>query len=186
MTYKAFISYSHAADGKLAPLLQSGLHRFAKPFLRMRAMRVFRDATSLHLTPALWPTIQKALHESEHFILMASPEAAKSDWVREEVKEWLGGVSFPDPDAGSSREFAWDVSLAIDSTTARRLSELATLLFGARIGVSGAVEPVIAPEAHELAARFKDSALAALAMRAVDRATPTHAVATAASARSFR
>jgi len=31
-TYKGFISYSHAADDRLAPALQSGLQRFAKPW----------------------------------------------------------------------------------------------------------------------------------------------------------
>jgi len=47
MTYKAFISYSHVADGKLAPALQSALHHFAKPWYRLPAMRVFRDKTTL-------------------------------------------------------------------------------------------------------------------------------------------
>jgi hypothetical protein len=31
MPYDAFISYSHVADGKLAPRVESGLHRFARP-----------------------------------------------------------------------------------------------------------------------------------------------------------
>src|SRR5437867_4307106 len=31
MPYKAFISYSHAADSKLASALQSALYQFAKP-----------------------------------------------------------------------------------------------------------------------------------------------------------
>jgi len=57
MKYAAFISYSHAADGKLAPALQQSLQRFAKPWNRMRALRVFRDETSLSINPALWPTI---------------------------------------------------------------------------------------------------------------------------------
>ena len=35
----AFISYSHAADGKLAPALQSALQRFAKSWYRRRALR---------------------------------------------------------------------------------------------------------------------------------------------------
>lgn len=73
MPYQAFISYSHAADGKLAPAVQSGLQRIAKPFYRLRAMRVFRDETSLHLTPKLWPLIKQALSETEHFVLVASP-----------------------------------------------------------------------------------------------------------------
>ena len=87
--YKAFISYSHAADGKLAPGLQSALHRFAKPWYRLRAIHVFRDKTSLSLTPALWPSIEKALDASEYFILMASPDAAASHWVQQEIEHWL-------------------------------------------------------------------------------------------------
>ncbi|MFP3869157.1 MAG: toll/interleukin-1 receptor domain-containing protein [Desulfobacteraceae bacterium] len=89
MPYRAFISYSHAADGKLATALQSALHRFAKPYYRRRAIDVFRDQTSLSITPALWPAIEKALSESEYFILMASPEAAASHWVKQEVDYWL-------------------------------------------------------------------------------------------------
>ena len=89
MPYQAFISYSHAADAKLAPALQSALQGFAKPFYRLRALRIFRDDTSLQLTPALWPLIRKSLGESEYFILMATPEAAASRWVRDEITEWL-------------------------------------------------------------------------------------------------
>jgi hypothetical protein len=45
--YDAFISYSRLEDGWLAPALQSGLERFAKPWYRLRGLRVFRDkATS--------------------------------------------------------------------------------------------------------------------------------------------
>ena len=89
MLYKAFMSYSHAADGKLAPALQSALHWFAKPWYRLRALRVFRDKTSLSATPELWPTIEKALSESEYFLLLASPQAAASTWVQQEVDWWL-------------------------------------------------------------------------------------------------
>ena len=87
--YKAFLSYSHAADGKLAPALQAGLHRFAKPFFRLRAVRVFRDATNLSVNPGLWTTIQKALADSEYFIVLASPAAAQSKWVGRELDYWL-------------------------------------------------------------------------------------------------
>jgi hypothetical protein len=50
--YDAFISYSHAVDGKLAPSLQTALQRFAKPWYRLRAMRVFRDQTILRRASA--------------------------------------------------------------------------------------------------------------------------------------
>jgi hypothetical protein len=52
--YDAFISYSHALDGTLAPALQTGLERFAEPWYRLRALRVFRDTTSLFANPGLW------------------------------------------------------------------------------------------------------------------------------------
>ena len=87
--YRGFISYSHAADERLAPALQSGLHRFAKPWYRLRAMRVFRDKTGLAVTPELWGSIQKALEDADYFILLASPQAAQSKWVEQEVDWWL-------------------------------------------------------------------------------------------------
>ena len=59
--YHAFISYSHAVDGKLAPALQRGLQRFAKPWDRARGLRVFRDEVSLSADPGLWSSIVKAL-----------------------------------------------------------------------------------------------------------------------------
>lgn len=90
MPYKAFISYSHAVDGKLAPALESALKSFARPWYALRAMRVFRDKTSLAANPGLWSSITAALESSEFFILLASPPAAQSPWVRQEVEWWLG------------------------------------------------------------------------------------------------
>ena len=92
--YNAFISYSHAADGRLAPALQSGLHRLARPIFRLRALNIFRDHTNLSLTPQLWPTILRALDSSRYFILLASTTAAESKWVRKELTHW-----FTQPDA---------------------------------------------------------------------------------------
>jgi hypothetical protein len=73
--YNGFLSYSHAADGSLAPKLQSALHSFAKPWYRLRAIRIFRDKTSLSASPSLWPSIEAALRNSEFLLLMASPDA---------------------------------------------------------------------------------------------------------------
>ncbi|WTP63512.1 TIR domain-containing protein [Streptomyces phaeochromogenes] len=87
--YRAFISYSHAADGQLAPRLQRGLHRLAKPWYRSPSFRVFRDSTSLTASPGLWSGIEQALGASEFFILLASPEAAESRWVDREIAWWL-------------------------------------------------------------------------------------------------
>src|SRR5215211_6027551 len=87
--YAAFISYSRAVDGKLAPALQSALQRFAKPWYQRQALRVFRDDASLAANPGLWPSIQDALDASEFFILLASPKAASSEGVQRETDYWL-------------------------------------------------------------------------------------------------
>ena len=87
--YDAFISYSHAADGRLAPALQAGLSRFAKPWYKLRALRVFRDDASLSASSELWRSIEQAFSSSHWFVLLASPEAAASDWVGREVAWWL-------------------------------------------------------------------------------------------------
>lgn len=76
MSFKGFISYSHAADGRLAPAVQRGLHQLAKPWHRRRALWIFRDQTGLAVTPASWSSIKKALEASDWFVLLASPEAA--------------------------------------------------------------------------------------------------------------
>jgi WD40 repeat protein len=86
--YEAFISYSHAADGQLAPYIERRLRRFAKSFWQS-SMPVFRDETTLALTPHLWPTIRERIDQSRAFILLASPEAAASRWVEQEVSYWL-------------------------------------------------------------------------------------------------
>ena len=86
--YAAFISYSHAADGRLAPSVQSGLQSFAKPWYARRAVRIFCDETNLSVRPDLWATIETALVGAEYFLLLSSPEAAVSKWVRREVMFW--------------------------------------------------------------------------------------------------
>src|SRR5262245_4897651 len=87
--YDAFVSYSHAKDKPIAAALQSAVQRLGKPWYRRRALRVFRDDTSLSATPSLWPTIEQALGQSRYLILLASPEAAASPWVNKEVAHWL-------------------------------------------------------------------------------------------------
>lgn len=130
MKYRAFISYSHAADGGLAPALQAALHRFAKKWHQLRAVRVFRDKTSLAVSPALWDSIHSALVRSEFFLLMASPDAAASRWVRQELTTWLEGEGNHErllivltggemrwDDA--ARDFDWDVTTALPEETLR-------------------------------------------------------------------
>ncbi|MGK5683642.1 TIR domain-containing protein [Actinoplanes sp. URMC 104] len=89
MNFNGFISYSHAADGRLAPAVQRGLHRLGRPWHRRRALWIFRDQTGLSVTPRLWTSIQTAMDSSEYFVLLASPEAAQSPWVNREIEHWL-------------------------------------------------------------------------------------------------
>jgi tetratricopeptide (TPR) repeat protein len=115
--YDAFISYSHAKDKPIAAALQSVIQTLGKPWYKRRALRIFRDDTSLSATPHLWPTIEIALSESRYLLLLASGESARSQWVGKEVSYWLehksidtlliavtdGELSWP-PGAG---DFAW-------------------------------------------------------------------------------
>ena len=91
--YDAFISYSHAVDKKLAPSLQTALHKLAKPWYKKRALNVFRDQTDLSATPHLWGNIENALRDSKYLVLMASPEAASSKWIKKEIEFWLKNKS---------------------------------------------------------------------------------------------
>jgi hypothetical protein len=89
-------------------------------------MRVFLDKTSLSANPALWPTIEEALGQSEYFLLLASPTSANSQWVQQEVHWWLhnrtaeklvlcltDGVILWDNKAG---DFDWGKTNAISTT----------------------------------------------------------------------
>jgi len=123
MKYNAFISYSHAEDHRRAPAVHSALHRFARPWYRLRALHVFRDKESLAATPELWGTIERALQSAEYFVLLASPRAAKSPWVQKEIQFWLdnksaktflivvtgGGIAWDD----SCADFDWNQTTAL-------------------------------------------------------------------------
>jgi WD40 repeat protein len=123
--YDAFLSYSHVADGQLAPAVQLALQRFARPWYRPWALRVFRDSTSLAATPELWPSIERAMDSSRHFVLLASPQAARSPWVHREVDWWLGRHSggaarlllvLTEGDIcwdGAARDFDWAATTAL-------------------------------------------------------------------------
>ena len=121
--YQAFISYSHQSDARLASALQSSLSRFAKPWYRLRTMRIFLDKTSLAANPSLWPTIEQALGQAEHFLFLACPTSANSHWVQQEVQWWLqnrsvetlvicltDGVILWDD---QTRDFDWEKTTAI-------------------------------------------------------------------------
>ena len=91
--YNAFLSYSHSADGKLAPAIQSSLEKFGKPWYKLRNLNVFRDESSLHASPHLWENIKTALDQSEYLIYLASPISASKKWVIKELEYWFKNKS---------------------------------------------------------------------------------------------
>jgi WD40 repeat protein len=131
--YHAFISYSHAVDRELAPALQRGLQRFAKPWYRARALRVFRDETGLSANPHLWSSIAAALDASQRFVLLASPEAAQSPWVAREVEHWCTGkspesilIAVTDGDVhwdSAARDFDWQRTTALPTALRGKFAE---------------------------------------------------------------
>ncbi|WP_240944374.1 TIR domain-containing protein [Micromonospora thermarum] len=131
--YHAFISYSHAQDRLIADALQREVRRFGVPWYGHRTaplvgppgsrgpLRIFRDVTDLSATPALWPGVLAALSASQWLILMASPAAAQSGWVRQEVTWWLANrpadrilIALTDGQlAWRDGDFDWDATDAI-------------------------------------------------------------------------
>jgi tetratricopeptide (TPR) repeat protein len=87
--YDAFISYSHSGDMLIASRLQSQMQRLGKPWYLRRALRIFRDDTSLSATPGLAPSLEVALGQSRFLVLLASTESARSRWVSGETLFWL-------------------------------------------------------------------------------------------------
>ncbi|MGA6227621.1 TIR domain-containing protein [Streptomyces umbrinus] len=127
MRRDAFISYSHRRDVPLAQALEEGLRDILRtPWLRRSRLKIFRDATSLAASHDLDSSIKTALTDCRYFIYLASPEAARSRWVREEIKYWRqnhgmelflialsGGSVVWDPTAG---DFDWAATDALPRT----------------------------------------------------------------------
>lgn len=86
--YKAFVSYS-CMDKKAARWLykklrntklpKGALHKSSK---KQPLGEIFFDRSRLHSGSKLQSDIQKALDQSEHLIVMCTPESARSFWVR--------------------------------------------------------------------------------------------------------
>ena len=91
--YRAFISYSHGTDRALATALASALGRFARPWYRVRAMRVFLDQHSLSADPALWASIERSLATAQWLVFLANPTSAASPWVGRELSWWRANRS---------------------------------------------------------------------------------------------
>jgi WD40 repeat protein len=131
--YDAFISYSHRADAALARALKDALHRFAKPWYRLRGLRVFLDDANLAVSPGLWSAIALALGDAGYFLLLASPAAAQSPWVQREIEHWLavstrerlfiilteGEITW----SGEGQDFDWATTTALPPALAKVFRE---------------------------------------------------------------
>ncbi|MFJ8159415.1 toll/interleukin-1 receptor domain-containing protein [Streptomyces sp. NPDC096136] len=108
--YDAFISYSQQRDEPLADGLQEGLEKILrKGWLRRRTLKVFRDRTSLAASSDLPGNIRAALGRSRYLVLVGSPEAAASPWVRQELSLWRADRSMDHLLlAYTAGEIAWD------------------------------------------------------------------------------
>jgi WD40 repeat protein len=87
--YDVFISYSQHLDRDVATAFQRGMENFGRPWYRPVQLRVFRDMTHLSASRDLQDDIEKALARSRWLIVMASPRAAASPWVRAEIDWWV-------------------------------------------------------------------------------------------------
>lgn len=87
--YDAFLSYTWEPDAPLVTAVRDSLHRLARPWYRLRALRVFLDESSLPANSALDPAIEEALAASRYLIVFLSPQAASSRWVTQEIRYWL-------------------------------------------------------------------------------------------------
>lgn len=85
--YKAFISYSHR-DARWAQWLLGALETYRLPDSKTRGVgRVFRDRDEAGAGD-LKDEIQRAIAASEHLIVVASPQSARSRYVQAEIEHF--------------------------------------------------------------------------------------------------
>ena len=90
--YDAFISYRHIPrDMKIAKKLHGMLENYRTPGYLVkkgfpaRLKKVFRDRDELPTSSDLGQDIRQALIKSRFLIVLCSPEALQSEWVKEEA-----------------------------------------------------------------------------------------------------
>ena len=81
MAYDAFMSYSHSADGRLAPALQRGLQRLAKPWHRLRAHASVSRRDDAGDEPAFVVGDPGRARRLVVVRPVGLPDAAASEWV---------------------------------------------------------------------------------------------------------
>lgn len=88
MNFDVFLSYSHQ-DEHFCRDLEHSLKRLNIPWFRKSKLTVFRDRTSMASSSDLTDSIKQSLTQSKYFVLIASPESARSPWVRQEIDYWF-------------------------------------------------------------------------------------------------
>ena len=89
--YSAFISYSHH-DRRIAARLHRRIERYRLPRAIARATGsarlkpVFCDREELVAAADLSEAVRRALRQSEHLIVLCTPDAARSAWVGREIE----------------------------------------------------------------------------------------------------
>jgi hypothetical protein len=73
--YDAFLSYSWKSDSKVAPVIQSLIQQFLRPFYKLRAKTVFRDLSCLPVGSSLEAELYDRLDRSSHLVVLASPQS---------------------------------------------------------------------------------------------------------------
>jgi WD40 repeat protein len=87
--YDAFLSYSWKSDKQVAPVIQSVLQGFLRPWNKVRAKAIFRDLSCLPAGSSLQKELFDRIDRSQHFIVLASPEAAISAGMNMEARYWF-------------------------------------------------------------------------------------------------
>lgn len=85
--YQAFISYRHGAGSGFAIPLARAIQRYAR-FFWSPSRKLFRDEEYLKPGADLPEMIRSALEDADFLVLLASPEAAQSKWVWNELSQW--------------------------------------------------------------------------------------------------
>lgn len=89
LRYDLFISYSRSRDARLANVLRTRIETYGAKLLEARRLKVFQDITSLPMSHDLWTGLQAHLLESRKLLVLLSPKAARSEWVRKEVETFV-------------------------------------------------------------------------------------------------
>jgi len=96
MKYDAFVSYRHLEKDKF---VAKGIHRaletcriprkIQKEIGKRRITRVFRDQEELQIGSELGSNIEQALSESEHLVVICTPQTKESYWVMKEIDTFI-------------------------------------------------------------------------------------------------